>query len=202
MRFFLFFLVAFASRAQEFEVYTYPERDHTPKERMAHLGGMYLASLFFYPLTQPVMVREHGSFKNYRDNFGKLVFDQDEPLWNWIVHPLGGSQFYLYYRAHGYRPIDSVTMSFISSALFEFTIEIYTEPASVQDLYQTPVLGGLLGVGLENISLYLLNSGNAFYKFLGHTLNPATLLWFYEGRLRLTPYLEESRRGFFFQMDF
>jgi hypothetical protein len=40
-------------------------------------------------------------------------------------------------------------MAAISSALFEFTVEVYTEPASVQDLYQTPILGSILGLGLE-----------------------------------------------------
>ena len=34
-------------------------------------------------------------------------------------------------------------VDFIQSTLFEFLIEIYTEPASIQDLIQTPILGSL-----------------------------------------------------------
>ena len=66
-------------------------------------------------------------------------------------------------------------------------MEIYTEPASIQDLYQTPVLGSFLGVGLENLSMYLLNSGNAFARTIGHIINPTTLFWFYEGKVQVLP---------------
>lgn len=86
-------------------------------------------------------------------------------------------------------------MAFISSTLFEFTVEIYTEPASVQDLYQTPVIGSVIGLGLENISMYLLNSGNAFGRFIGHVLNPATLFWFYEGKIQLIPKYNGKKTG-------
>ena len=63
-------------------------------------------------------------------------------------------------------------MTFISSTLFEFTVEIYTEPAKVQDLYQTPILGSVLGVGLETLSLYLLNTGNSFGRILKPRFKP------------------------------
>ena len=86
-------------------------------------------------------------------------------------------------------------MAFISSALFEFTVEIYTEPASVQDLYQTPIFGSLIGVGIERLSLYLLNTGNAFGRFFGHLLNPSTLFWFYEGKIIITPQLDGKGGG-------
>lgn len=86
-------------------------------------------------------------------------------------------------------------MAFISSTLFELTVEIYTEPASVQDLYQTPVIGSVLGLGLENLSMYLLNSGNALGKFLGHAINPSTLFWFYEGKVQVIPRYNGRKKG-------
>jgi len=168
-------------------LYGYIDRSHTTKESMKHIAAMYAVSWAVYPLSQPEIFREKGSFKRYKRNFGKLVFDRDEPFWNWFVHPISGSQLYLYYRANGYDRINSLGMTFISSTLFELTVEIYTEPASVQDLYQTPILGSLLGVGLENLSMYLLNTGNAMGRFLGHVINPATLFWFYEGKVLITP---------------
>ena len=176
-------------------VYGYKNRDHTMKENLRHIGGIYLVSWAFYPLSQPEVFREEGSFDKYRDHFGKLVFDKDEPFWNWFVHPISGSQLFLYYRANGYSRINSLAMTFISSTLFEFTIEIYTEPASVQDLYQTPIIGSVLGVGLENLSMYLLNTGNMAGRFFGHLINPSTLFWFYEGKVKFIPDYRETKDG-------
>lgn len=167
--------------------YGYIDREHTFKENLGHIAALYGASWLIYPLSQLEVFQEEGSFKRYGRNFGRLTFDKDEPFWNQIVHPISGSQLYLYYRANGYARMDSFLMTFVSSALFEFTIEIYTEPASVQDLYITPVYGTILGLGLENLSMYLLNTGNAFGRFWGHLINPTTLLWFYEGKVRITP---------------
>ena len=167
--------------------YSYIDRKHTRTESMKHLAAMYGVTWVVYPLTQPDVVKNKGSWKNYRRNFGQLVFDKDEPFWNWFVHPISGSQLYLYYRANGYNRIDSMGLAAISSTLFEFTVEIYTEPASIQDLYQTPVLGAFLGYGIENLSLYLLNSGNAIGRTIGHIINPSTLFCFYEGKVQIIP---------------
>jgi len=183
--------------------YTYRDRDHTLRENLNHLAGIYGVTWVIYPLTQPTVFKEKGSFKNYKSNFGRLVFDKDEPFWNWFVHPISGSQLYLYYRANGYARNDSLTMAFLSSTLFEFTVEIYTEPASIQDLYQTPVLGSFLGLALESLSLYLLNTGNTFGKFFGHVLNPMTLFWFYEGKIQITPqYTTDGTVGLNMFMEF
>lgn len=191
---------------EKLELYGYHDRSHSKKEIAIHLTSIYALSWAFYPLTQPKTFKNKGSTQNYKDNFGKVVFDQDGPFWNWMVHPLSGSQLFLFYRANGYSKIDSLGMSFISSALFEFTAEIYTEPASFQDLYQTPILGSLLGAGIETFSLYLLNTGNFFAKVIGHTINPATLMWFYEGPIKLTPYIsplpENPSAGLFLKGEF
>ena len=170
--------------------YGYKDKKHTFKEDLANLGVVYGITWVVYPLTQPNILKDGGSFDEYKENFGKIVFDQDEPFWNWMVHPFSGSQLYLWYRAHGYSRIDSLTMSAISSTLFEFTVEIYSEPASIQDLYQTPILGAVLGVGLEKFSMYLLNTGNAMGKFFGHLLNIGTLFPFYEGKIIINPKID------------
>jgi hypothetical protein len=183
--------------------FSYIDRPHSWAERSKHLGAVYALSWGLYPATQPDVVRNNGSFKKYRHNFGQLVFDQDEPFWNWIVHPISGSQLFLLYRSLGYSRPEALGMTFVSSTLFEFTIEIYTEKASIQDLYQTPVIGSIMGVGIENLSLYLLNSGNLLGTFFGHLINPATLFWFYEGKIRLTPvYRPGGASGLNFAMEF
>ncbi|PIP89937.1 MAG: hypothetical protein COW01_00500 [Bdellovibrionales bacterium CG12_big_fil_rev_8_21_14_0_65_38_15] len=170
--------------------YEYIDRNHEKSETWKHLGIIYAASWALYPLTQPTVFKDNGSFKNYGNNFGEVVFDRDTPFWNWLVHPISGSQLYLYYRANGYNRIDSVGLTFISSTLFEFTVEVYTEPASIQDLYQTPILGSILGYGIENLSLWLLNTNHPIAKFLGHTLNPSTMFGFFEGKVRTVPSLD------------
>ena len=58
------------------------------EEHRNHLLGIYAVTWLVYPLTQPDVVRKDGSIKKYKDNFGKLAFDKDEPFWNWFVHPI------------------------------------------------------------------------------------------------------------------
>ena len=175
--------------------YEYRDRTHTTGETVKYLGLVYLASWAVYPTTQLDTVRNHGSFTNYRHNFGQIVFDNDEPVWNWMVHPLSGSQLFLFYRANGYSRIDSLGLAFISSTLFEFTIEIYTEPASIQDLYQTPILGSIFGLGLENLSLYLLNSNSKVARFFGHIINPCSIFGFFEGKVQVVPQIDGKKKG-------
>ena len=169
--------------------YGYIDREHTFKEDLKNQAFLYTLAWAFYPITQPKILKSNGGFATYGKNFGKLVFDKDEPFWNWFVHPISGSQLYLYYRADGYNRIEAFKMAFITSVLFEFTVEIFTEPASVQDLYQTPVLGSILGLGIENFSMYLLNTAHPVAMFFGHIINPATLFPIYQGRTLIVPAL-------------
>jgi len=181
--------------------YGYNDREHSFAENVKTIGVVYGLTWFFYPIVQPKVFHGAGGVKEYQHNLGKLVFDQDEPFWNDFVHPLSGSQLYLLYRANGYDRLSAFEMTFVSSALFELTVEIFTEPASVQDLYQTPVLGTVLGYGIENASMYLLNSGNTIGKLLGHALNPATLFPFYEGRTLIIPKYNEEDKGAMIRME-
>jgi len=166
--------------------YQYFDRYHSFGESSLNLGIIYGLSWVVYPIFQHNDF-ENGSWTEYKENFGKLVFDQDEPYWNWLVHPFTGSQLYLFYRSRGYSRVDSFTMTFISSALFEFTVEIYSEPASIQDLYQTPVLGSLLGLGLETLSMFLLNQENPMSNFFGYVFNIYTLFGWYDGKIKIVP---------------
>lgn len=167
--------------------YGYPERSHTFGESASIVAALYPIGWLGYYLTQKSTFENKGSWKNYRRNFGEIVFDKDGPIWNWVVHPISGSQMYLLFRAYGYSRWDSFFLTTIEEALFEFTTEIYTEPASIQDLYQTPVLGSILGMAIETASMALLNSGSGALRVFGHIINPTTLFWFYEGEVISTP---------------
>ncbi|HYX37099.1 MAG TPA: DUF3943 domain-containing protein [Oligoflexus sp.] len=158
-------------------LFTYTDKQFSGREYFSHLALAYGASWIVYPLTQPRILRgELGSWHEYKENLGKVVFDHDEPRWNWLTHPIAGSQLYLFYRSLGHDRRNSFMMTFISSALFEFTIETYSEPASLQDLYQTPVLGTALGCGIEVISTNLLSRDSNVVRFLGRLVNPFSLL--------------------------
>lgn len=180
----------------------YVEREHTIEESVKTVGLVYGLTWVLYPTFQPKVFKVKNGFETYKKNFGKLVFDKDEPIWNNFVHPLTGSQLYLIYRADGYSRIQSLGMAAISSALFEFTVEILTEPASVQDLYQTPILGSILGLGIENLSMYLLNQDSTFSNVLGHMINPATLLPLYNGRTLIVPRIDDADKGAMVKMEF
>jgi hypothetical protein len=63
------------------------------------------------------------------------------------------------------------------------------------------VLGTVLGFGIENASMYLLNSGNTLRKIVAHILNPATLFTIYEGRTLIIPKLEDADIGAMIRWD-
>lgn len=191
----------FASPEDKIYQYGYPEREHSVEENVKNISILYGMSWLVYPLFQPKILRGAGGWNEYKKNFGKVVFDKDEPFWNFFMHPLSGSQLFLLYRADGYSRISALGMTTITSALFEFTVEVFTEPASAQDLYQTPILGSVLGLGIENLSMYLLNSGTSAGTFIGHAINPATLLPFYEGRTLIIPKYDQDDKGAMIQME-
>jgi hypothetical protein len=132
--------------------FQYFDRYHSFGSNMLNLGAVYGVSWMLYPLFQPDDFQS-GSWEEYKTNFGQVVFDQDQPYWNWLVHPLTG----------------------------------WSEPASIQDLYQTPVLGSLLGLGLESLSMYLLNQDNPMSNFFGYLFNFYTLFWWYDGKIQVVP---------------
>lgn len=181
--------------------YQYVERDHSLQENAKNIGLLYGVAWIVYPIFQPKLFSGAGGWRDYKRNFGQLVFDKDEPVWNFFIHPLTGSQLYLLFRADGYSRMGAFGMTTITSTLFEFTVEIFTEPASIQDLYQTPVLGSVFGLGLENFSFYLLNGGTSFGKIIGHLINPATLMPFYQGRTLIIPKLEPEDKGAMLKLE-
>lgn len=195
--------VVFPSSGTKTRIYSYGynDRNHSVEENLKNIGLVYGLTWVFYPIVQPKVFEVRNGFSAYRHNFGKVVFDKDEPVWNFFVHPISGSQLYLLYRSIGYSRMGAMGMATVSSTLFEFTVETLTEPASVQDLYQTPILGTVLGLGIENFSMYMLNTGTTVGKVVGHIINPATLLPFYEGRTLIIPKFEPEDKGAMFRLE-
>ena len=171
-------------------------RAHSFGESAAYVGVLYGFNLVGYVVTQKEAIQTRGSWTNYKNNLFKVVrADYDTWNYNWGTHVLTGATVNLFYRAKGYSRIDSLLMAAIQSALFEFTIEVYSEPASLEDLINTPVLGAVAGTVLEWASFSLLNTDSTFLHGVGHVLNPFTLFGFHEGEVQLKPEISNQQKG-------
>jgi hypothetical protein len=154
----------------------YKDQQFNLKTKVYHQSLMFSFLAGGYYVTQSEKIREAGSVKGFKDRFLEFRFDKDNSTWNLIGHPLTGSQVYLYYRALGYDSSSSLLMSFSSSLAFEVLIETYTERPSIQDTFQTPLIGAALGKGIEILSLKLINSTSGWKHFIGRVINPFSYL--------------------------
>lgn len=157
------------------------------------LSLLYVGQWGFYLGSQMEAISEEGSFHNWYTNPGSPHFDKDFYDFNLVRHTMAGSLYYGYYRSFGTTRQRALALSTVSVLLFEFTVEVVTEPPSWQDIYQTPVLGALLGMGLEDLSLACLRSHRRPVRILGYALNPFVMVpgsaW------RLGPDPEAALRG-------
>ena len=72
-------------------------------------------------------------------------FDYDNFFFNYIAHPIDGSEFYLAARNRKLTWWQSFAYATAVSCVFEFFIESAYEGASWQDLWITPVSGSVIG---------------------------------------------------------
>jgi len=147
-------------------------KDIPLSHRFAHLGLMYIGQWTTYLYTQEETIKEEGSFHNWHNNMTRIHMDKDSYDFNLIQHSIAGNYYYLYYRHWGYTKSAALLWSTMSVVLFEFTIETTTEQPSVQDIYQTPILGAVLGMGMETASNYLITKRCKILKVVGYMLNP------------------------------
>ena len=140
------------------------------------VGLMYGAQWFYYASAQGENIRRNGSLREWPSHIASPHFDKDFYDYNLELHTLTGAGYYGYYRAYGSSRARSFALSSISVLLFEFTVESLTERPSYQDIYQTPVLGSLLGMGMEDLSLLCLGSDWAPVRGVGYLLNPFSMV--------------------------
>lgn len=163
---------------------------------MTNFGAMYAAQVGVYVLTQKPAIEDHGSFRNWYTYPFRPHFDTDSFDYNIFQHSLTGTAYFLFYRARGYKRVDAFLWSFISSLAFEFTIETVTERPSWQDIYQTPVYGTIVGMGVEKISDTLYNTQTWWGKTLGTIVNPFRLISVKEIDVSFYPYTDGKTSGF------
>lgn len=98
--------------------------------------------------------------------------------------------------------MDAFLWSFVSSLAFEFTIETVTERPSWQDIYQTPVYGTLLGLGVEKVSDKLYETNTWWGKTLGTVINPFRLLKKLDPEIDGVTFTDGKSGGFYVTRSF
>lgn len=146
------------------------------KEKTINFTAVYATQWAYYLIAHDKEIKKYGSFENWLKNSINPHYDRDGFEYNLIRHTFAGQYYYLFYRSRQYTEENAFIWSFISSFAFEFTIETATERPSYQDLYQTPVFGTVLGVGVERLSIYLHSSDTWIGHFVGYLINPFTLI--------------------------
>jgi len=71
--------------------------------------------------------------------------DNDRTYFNYVAHPIDGSEFYMMARNRGCNWWQGFAYAAAMSTFFEFVIESAYEQAAWQDLFITPVSGAALG---------------------------------------------------------
>ena len=100
------------------------------------------------------------------------VWDRDDAVLNYIMHPYFGGTYYQTARKSGYRQWDSFLYSaLMSSAFWEYGVEAFAEKPSIQDLVVTPVLGWVYGEWAFNTEREIWAGGGTVWgnEYLGNT---------------------------------
>jgi Domain of unknown function (DUF3943) len=119
---------------------------------------------------------------------GKCAYpDQRAPIWapplndgdyfktNYVEHPFSGAATYLYYRTMGFDRFSADFGSFMQSLIFEYTIEGFQQPPSLNDIIVTPLIGVPLGIVIEESSDWLAHRDSQFLRTLSYFVDPFSL---------------------------
>jgi hypothetical protein len=110
---------------------------------------LYSLSLMGVGLTLLVATGEAADdprVSNFRDAFREgPKQDDDSGVYNFVLHPLWGSETYLRAREAHMGKMGSIAFSLAASITWEYFFESWTEHPSTQDLIFTTGLGWMLG---------------------------------------------------------
>lgn len=107
------------------------------------LGTMVVGFTF---LPSEVTTWDRPKYDGLKGNFTTGPrFDNDRFVFNYVMHPIGGSELYMTARNRELTWWQSLAYAAAISTTFEFFIESAYERASWQDLWITPVSGAVLG---------------------------------------------------------
>lgn len=139
------------------------------KRQTASAGVLSLGTFgFFYAFKDHVKSWDTDAssfdemFKVWKKNI-KVgpVWDHSQFQTNFLAHPYVGSIYYIAARKSNFSQFESFLYSAtISTFLWEYGIESFVEPPSIQDLTITPIVGSIFGEYLYNIEkMIIANDG-------------------------------------------
>jgi len=105
--------------------------------------------------------KENFDLSRWVHNVTNPQIDSDQFYINYILHPYWGSAYYLEARGRGFGRWGSFAYACFASSLYEFVTEAFTEAASIQDIFVTPIAGALLGIALEGVWGELVAAGDS-----------------------------------------
>ncbi len=137
-----------------------------------------LTALYFMPESVTRWDKDSTSLK---DLFGRYkehvthppVMDNDHWFFNFVAHPYVGAIYYMQARNAGYSGMHSFAFSaFISTFYWEYGLEAFAEPPSIQDLIITPLAGSVIGEGFFRLSNNIRGNEHKFMdsRFLGEIM--------------------------------
>lgn len=88
------------------------------------------------------------------------VWDGDNFIFNYILHPYAGAVYYMGARSIGFNQLGSfLYCTAISTIFWEYGIEAFMEKPSIQDLILTPLSGLLLGEVFYKLKRKIVSDG-------------------------------------------
>ncbi len=137
------------------------------------LAGITATTLYLMPESSTGWDKDGETtiFEKWKNNVRSgPVWDQDNPMYNYVGHVYAGGAYYILARNGNYSPLESFWYTFVISTFFwEYGIESFAETPSMQDLVITPVFGSMLGEGFYALQNYILDNNGMLFnsKFWG-----------------------------------
>lgn len=99
------------------------------------------------------------------------VWDKDNWVFNYVLHPYGGAAYYMSARTQGCSAINSFLYGFAVSTIFwEYGIEAFNEIPSYQDMFITPIVGAIMGEAFYKLKRRILHDDTCLFgsRLLGN----------------------------------
>lgn len=149
------------------------ERRPILTEKTHAVGAMGVGIIAAFSLLPPggggwesrPFIDDDDPLATWRNNIGAgPVFDHDPWVVNLVAHPYSGATYYMAARNSGVGAAGAFGYSVMMSTFYwEFGLEAFAEPPSIQDLIITPVLGALLGEQMYRINNRIKENGGLLF---------------------------------------
>lgn len=142
------------------------------------VGLMYLNAL-----DREITEFDTFSFDTFKEGFSRgPEQDGDGAFWNYMMHPLWGSETYLRARSQNYEWWESFLFSAASSVVWEYGIENFVTHPSTPDLIITPLAGSVLGELRFRLKKHVTQSNYKYRQVYLVAIDPLQAFTEYLGR--------------------